>query len=433
MATATNLGRERVKFTKFHIRGIKLDVGSIISMDIYETIDFPGITGTLAYKDIGDVKESFDIIGKDTFDISFGREGESELKLKMSVNEAGGDRYNDDDGDIGNTIIFGFCSPWLIDGFTKKRTRHFRNQRIDQIVQTLLLDSGAILGTITETSQTLDRYVTPYISPIASIQHLMEIATDTSGNGGYILYTDIKTNRVNFVPIGSLISKPNRVSNFNLRISPVNSEYKGRVYDFQIDQQYDIMKYGQLGMAHTRFVGFNYDRTEIMNTNKRVDTYSDNHLSVVLPLNEEFLGRQYRTTKDSSRFPNTAGLIRSKADASNQIDGRLASFYNNFTADAIEITVTARGEVSAKRAGKLIKLDVPNVGGSKKNFMHSGTYLIKRIKHTIQGGEHGQKISLIADGYKQINRDTLISWQAGRNSFTNGDSFDVDSATEAGN
>lgn len=63
--------------------------------------------------------------------------------------------------------------------------------------------------------------------------------------------------------------------------------------------------------------------------------------------------------------------------------------------------------------------------------MYSGTYLIKRIKHTIQGGEFGQKISLITDGYKQINRKDLIKW-TGSNKFEIGDEFDVDTAIEKG-
>lgn len=431
-----------VKFNEFKINGIQLDPTSIETLDIFESIDLPGVFGQLAFKDVSNIKESANIFAGDEIILSFSREDEELLLLRnMVICDSYGDEINVDE-DLNNLATFGFCNKWMIDGNTRKRSRSFRNRRIDQIVTDLLLDSGVLksnIGTITETSQTLDRYVTPYISPIAAIQNLMDYATDVNGNGGYILYTDIFTDLVHFQPIGALMRAPEeldeRLVDFTFRMNPVMNINPEAIYNLKLSQQFDIVKHGSIGMGNTRLVGFNFDRTAAMETNTRIDEYSDNHLSTKLPLNTQFLGRIYRTTKDSFRFPNTAELIRLETDASNHINGKLNTMYNNLSSDAIEINVTCYGEASRKRAGRLIKVDFPSVEKHILNTNHSGTYLIRAIRHTIQGMEYGQQVTLIADGYKETDKETMISWQnplfenSEADDFV-GDNFDRDNPEE---
>jgi hypothetical protein len=70
-----------------------------------------------------------------------------------------------------------------------------------------------------ETKQTLERFVTPFWSPIKIIRYLMSFALDAKPKenitpkigegeqGGFLLFTDLKTGKVNFIPPSRLMKE----------------------------------------------------------------------------------------------------------------------------------------------------------------------------------------------------------------------------------
>lgn len=401
-----------IRFGVFRINGIDIKIDTLEGLEIFEDLEVPGIYGNIYLKDFSNLKDIKSISSNDTLELSFGRENEPQVEVNdLVITDSYGDEITDQ-RDLSQKLKFGFANKWLVKGTTRKRSRHFRNKRIDQIVKILLEDSDANVGEISETTQILDRYVTPYIPPIDSIRNLMDFAINAeTGNGGYVLWTELDTGRVNFKTISELIAPAtSSIVNFKLNINNDILENPSTVFKIEVKRHFDMMEFGKIGFANSKIVGFNYDRTEIMETDTRIDEYLTNHLSPKSVQPQDFLGRIFRPTNDSFRFPNTSTLIETKADAKSHIDGRLKSMYSHIMADSVELTVDCYGEVAEKRIGKLIWLNYPRIEGHILNREFTGTYLIKKIHHKFSGPQHGQTLTLVSDGYKENPREDRIDW-----------------------
>jgi len=191
----------------FKINGLDIDVDKIITLDIFESIAFPGITGTVVMQDWTALKEIGNLTTGDLVEISFSAQGDPPLDLIYMITESYGD-WAKIDMTLHAEISFGFCSPWLLRGFTQKRSRPFINKRIDEIVQTLVEECGGTINPLAfiPTKQILPRFVSPYWSPIETIRYLMTFAMDEVGNGGYCLWTEIDGDLVNFMPVENLFN-----------------------------------------------------------------------------------------------------------------------------------------------------------------------------------------------------------------------------------
>lgn len=447
------------KINRLMVGGVTLDPSNIISLDIFESINFPGITGKIAFRDYGSFKEFENIFAGDEIKISFGREQEANLHLEMIVTKSSGDTPIIDE--TSNITTLEFVSPWIVPAFTKKRSRPFRNKRIDEIVFELVKECGGTMGAFIRTKQKLDRFVSPYWTPIETIKYLMSFAVDENERGGFLLWTDIETKAVNFAPVSHLFDavKNYGTVSFSIKMNPRDQTSTERIFEQSIEQSFDILKYGDVGLGRSRLEGFDYDNTKILSIDKRIDEYSHNHLSSKLPLNDKFLGKQFRTTKASFLYPNTDELLpfedpnitatqtarsegttgaslrrtsrnrtQSKIKSNDLIKGRLANKQSLLISDIIKLNVKLNGETEEKRAGKQIKVIYPAADNSE-NLQYTGIYLIRNIRHVIQGMQFCQILTLIIDGFKEIDRIDMINFNGENNTFAleyDGDEFDAD-------
>ena len=437
MAVAQN---SIVKFETFKIKDITFDPTNILSLDIYESLEFPGVTGRLTFQDYSATRERENIFAGDAVEISFSREQDPPLVFNFVLSESMGDSAPDDTHY--NISSIKFCSPWMLEAFTRKRSRSWggdgTGKLISEIVQELVEECGGQIGTFTPTKQTLERFVSPYWSPIDTIRYLMNFAIDENDNGGYLLWTDVELDKVNFIPIGVLMNGDTAINYgevpFDLRMNPANERSAERILTQEVSSAFNILKYADMGMGKSRFAGFNYDKTEVMYANKKVDEYGHSHLSTKLPLNDKFMGLRYRTTKNSFLFHNTDELIRdTSADAplsAELINGKLSNKFSLLFGDMLKIDANLVGETVDKRVGKLVKLIYPTVDDkiTGENQQYTGTFLIKNIRHAIQGMQYLNAVTFVADGFKTIERDDMVEWNATNviDAEHEGDDFDKD-------
>lgn len=448
------------KFDYFKIKGITIDPTNIINLDIFESLNTPGITGNLVLQDWSALKEFSNISAGDDIEFSFARSNDPLVSVKYVISESNDAAPNES---LHNVVSFGFMSPWLLQATTRKRSRPFRNKRIDEIISELIVECGGETLIFTETKQTLERFVTPHWTPLESIRYLMSFAMSQENNeGGYILWTDLESDKVNFMPISQLMDGQYGESGIDLKFNPVDQRSPHKLINLVMDQNFNVAKYGDMGLGRSRLVGFNFDKTEVMNVDERIDEHGLRlkldgvastattgfgdavpHLSTKLPLNEIYLGRPYRNTRPSFLFPNTNALVTDssandfeKASRENLI-GRLHTKFSLMSADLFQLVARTVGENYHKRVGRLIQIQYPSVEEAKTtgHKHYAGLYLLSEIRHMIQGMEYANILTAIADGYKDIERADLVQWEGLKELTVEdeiGDDYNIDKAEEIG-
>lgn len=405
-----------VKFRTLKIRGIEIDMDNVMSIEIFEGIGNMGIYGSILMQEYAALKEIGNIFAGDFIKLEFGRIDDTPLTLEYVIFESYGDTSDEDD--FHNLISFGFCSKWLLEANTKKRSKPFLNMRIDEIVTDIVENCGGTMNVVVPTEQTLERFISPYWPPVVTLTHLMSFAASSNDKlGGYCLWTDIANEQVNFVPIIDLMDGLygevgfEMSQNFNYERSPA------RIIQQSIDTTFDVMKYADAGAGRSQLIGFNYDNTEVMKMDERMDEYANEHVNLgkQIPLNDRYMGRQYRNTKSSFLFNNTNSLIEDSAEGDKLtqelVKGKLRTKYSMIMADILTMRISSPGEGFQKRAGRLVKANYPsnNTTDGNKNAHYSGTYLINEIVHTIQGKQYLNALSLISNAYKEIDRPDMIN------------------------
>lgn len=425
----------KMNFNYFKISGVDIDISKIKTLDIYESIEFPGITGSVLIDDWFSLRETLNIFAGDIVNISFGRVTDKSLDLELVITSAPIEipLKNQDD----KYLKIDFCSKWLVEGFTQKRSRVWKNEYIHDIVADLVEMCGGNLGIFVKTKQKLERFVSPYWSPIQTIRYLMNFAVDQDDVGGYLLFTGIydkekESNEiVNFIPYSTLVSTRNYgYVPYKLTLTPRHHDSPERIISMTMGSTFDSIKQGALGLGRTQHVGFNYDKTEVMSQDNRIDQYGHNHISSKLPLDIKYLGSAYRTTKDSLLFPNTKELIEDGKTTSEDntgtteedtyirnadelLKGRLNTKQSLTFSDAVTLDLMTNGEGYHKKAGKLVWIDYPSRSMQSKREYHkqlSGTYLIKDLRHSINGMIYTNVMTVICDGFKDSPRPDLVEW-----------------------
>ncbi len=410
----------QLNFNYFKISSIEVDISKIKSLEIFESIEFPGNVGNVVIDDWVTLKEKLNIFSGDIVDISFGRDSDPVLVLEMVITDdpveiilpGQDDKY----------IQLSFCSKWLVEGFTQNRSKVWKNKYIHEIVADLVEDCGGTLGAFERTKQKLDRFVSPFWSPIQTIRYLMGFAVDRNDHGGYLLFSDLREDNVNFLPYNRLIHaeiNAGRVP-FNLKFNPKHALSYEKILNLSVANSYDSIKYGNSGLGRSQYIGFDYDKTEMMKNDLRIDEYIHNHLSTVLPLNNKYLGDKYRTSKEMLLYPNTDSLITDDVIESEEylrspselLNGKMNTKQSLTFSDMVTLNIVTNGEGVHKKSGRLIGVEIPS-RNRKIEVLHkqlSGTYLIKNLKHSIVDLIYSNTMTVISDGYKLVSRKDMITW-----------------------
>ncbi len=402
-----------VKFQYLKIKGQKIPSDKIIELNIFEAIDFPAISGNVIIDDWTGMKEIYNFFANDLVEISFHREGDPPILMAFVLSESGDE--SPQMGEHHKKIRFDFCSPWWVNARTFKISTAWNDKYIHEIITDLIGICGGKAGIILKTKQKLERFVAPNWSPIRIMRKLAEMAVDDLGCGGFLIWTDISDGAVNFMNLNSLMVNDSTQNYgtvpFKISLNVKNQRSPEKVFTMNIENSFDILKNGTTGVANTRTLSFDYDRTAVVDMTSRVDEYGHSHLSTKMPINTIFLGEPYQTTKVSTYYPNNRELIQTEKESESLQVGSLVNKQTMLLADLVKINLTTVGEHKAKRAGRLIWLDVP-YSTEKQHEQYTGTYLIKNLRHRIEGSKYMNVCTLVCDGLKQMSseRPDIINW-----------------------
>ena len=396
------------KVTKLKINGITILPTAIVSLIINESISSPAITGTFSIADWQGFDEVGEIFAGDSFQITFHTEDSKELNLDFTIYES---KLNNDPNQTFGSVIYSFCSPWLIDGMTRQISKSYIDKYCHEIIEDLLIQCGAKIGYIEPIKHKFNHFTTPLWTPIHSITHLLSYALNKNDVGGYTLWTDLKENKVYCTTIDYLFKgKHGDFSSEPFTSIVENEAYKNRIESINIETGFDMIRYGNSGIASTRLDGFNFDKTTIYSTTEKITDIKTTHLSTKLPINPKFLVTKYQKIKGCVLHPSTDYLIKDTNQYEDLVKGKLYTQYALLSSDIIKANIFSN-PLSERRVGHLVSLNYPTQDTPKTNTVkqYTGKYIIKHLKHIIINGNYKQAITLICDGYKQSSAD-LIKW-----------------------
>lgn len=392
---------------KVSIKGYDVYPQAVGELNIYEGITNPGITGGITLADWQGFDEIGEIFGGDDINITFATEDNPDLVMKYKIYAA---KPSVSFQNTMQPITYHFCSPWLIDAFTRQISKPYKEKYIHEIIRDLLTECGADIGFIEPTKQKLPRFTTPLWTAIKSIHHLLSFAVNQQDRGGYVFWTDMRTGKVNVTTVDYLFKGSYGKEASKFLSLPLNEFYESRINDLSFESNFDIIRYLNQGAAKSIAQGYNYDKNKLYTFDKSINEVQYSHLSSKFPVNASYNNKKYSTIRGCYLFPSKDDLVTDDKMFSDLLDGKIKSRYVRLFSDIFKINITTNPS-SSRRAGNLVELEYQSADKSvvTKNKMYSGLYLIRNIRHMIFNGIYNQAVTLIADGYKESKND-LITW-----------------------
>ena len=415
-----NKSIEILKFLTIKIKGIEVETSYISDLQIFESLTQPGILGKVSIQDYQGFRELSSVFSGDEIEISFAidDQGSDALVLKFAV-------YTDEGSKVSpqntyDTLQLGFCSKWLLDGFTKQVSKPYKDKYIHEIIQDILTTecSGAQIGYIEPTLQKLDYFLSPRWTPIHTIKYLLSFALNASKIGGYIIWTDLKTDKINITTLDYLIKGgiPKAINSF--AILPSNQRYQGRIKNMNIESAFDAIRMVNNGIQQNVYYGFNYDTKKFFTTEDKITDVKNKRLSKKLPIHQKYKedskNKKYARFKYCPLFPSTDNPVTDEDKFKDLVKGQLYNEYAFFTSDIFKINIETLGD-NQRRVGQLVLLEWPsqshNAGGKSDNKqMKSYNYLIREIRHILSPYlDYKQFVTLVIDGYQEYDA-TIINW-----------------------
>ena len=467
-----NQAKPQVKYKNFSIRDIKIDYKQVEELDIFESLVYPGITGSMLYRDYTDILERNHIFAGDEIDIDMSFQ-EKQLHISKELYAITGYKMSNTADLPYNQIFFTFETKWSVEASTQKLhiplATEAKPRRIDQMIKYIVEDlCGGEMGIVVATKGVYENFCLPSWTLIDTLNYLMNFASsdDTKilqnrSSGGYCLWTDLTSNKVNFTPIDYLAydSTSNKayadyedINDINIdslvgyniddvilndgheHISStaiqlkIDTDYPDdyrHIRKTQVERSFDIIDIINNGAHHSKLVGFNYDENLVMEEDISIDTFSANHMSLGYPIPNKYLPsitdlngtniyeNKYRTTRFSTLYPNTKQLLKFSSDHNiditpqSHLKGRLNTRYTNLFADQIKINTISVGDPFSKKVGRQLSIDVPSAIKTSDNKTNqlSGTYIVRNNRHRIKGMYYINIMTLMADGFKNYNED----------------------------
>lgn len=405
----------KLRFTDMKIKGYSLMIQSIIEINIYESLTKEGITGNIVLADWQGLRELGHIFAGDEITMVFKSEDREDLTLKFKIYATKDNRQLS--SQTYNTTNFMFCSPWLIDGFGRQLSKPYKDKYIHEIVKDLLEDCGAEIGIIEETKQKLENFVTPLWTPVHSIRYLLNHALNKDNKGGYVLWTDLKSGKVNMKTLDTIFKGSEGTTPKFLEM-PANKQYEGAVKDATYEQSWDIIQYLHIGMNKIRNYSLWFDKKEIIETKDNIKEMSYKHIALKFPVAQKYLDdKKYWVNYYQCLYPKKADAITSKEEVEDFVKGEQYSRYAYLMTDITKINFQTVGQ-SDRRVGMMAELSLQSQNQPDTqtgNLQVNGNYIVRDIRHHISSpnnAQYDQYVTLINDGYYKFDNtgDELVKW-----------------------
>lgn len=391
--------------------GLYQDItAQILSIQIFEDMFSPFITGKLVVRESLDLINLFPFVGEETLELQISTPSLENSKIsskfyifKMTNRDMMGDRVV--------AYELHFSSTDSIIDINKSISRAFSG-KISDIAKTILTDINWGLQVqkplnIEETSNNL-KYVSNFWSPIKNLYHLVDIATNKNKSPTYLFFENREG--YNFVSLESLFKQ--EVMQEFTKDNYIRDELSsgGSVKDLQKDYQrietitvpvaFDYLSRVRSGMFGSKQYYVDYTGKRIGSKNfDLLKTYEKRGHLNKYPLASKKTIYRYNTKIDVVPKMNSSFYGYSDTSNAAMMQERM-SVFKQIESTRLEITVPGRLDYTV---GKKVKLNMPRISPISKgdtdteDKTFSGNYLIAAINHYIDRERHVSIMELVKD------------------------------------
>ena len=402
----------KVEYTKFEINTasgdtVKIDNTILGSLELFESLDQPGITGNISLLDFAGIIEVYNVTAGDTLTFKFKSPGET--------------------GSVGGTyIITGvvlnqfpehdylsvytrleFCSQWFLDARVTQYSNLWKNKSLDEIATDVIEFCGGTIGTIEPSTITLEHFGTPYWTPLHILYYLLGFYGE-----GMTMFPDIKTDKVNIMSLNSIFSGDVGTYPYKFLTMPTNTNYEALVFQMTLEECADFTKYLSNGLAGIVPNTFNFDTGQFQtpNPNTLPTTVNFNHFAKYSQITQNYNTPKYYNNEQLSIFPQSKTSV-SLTQLNSIVSNIQKTQYIRLFGDAVKLNIIAVGS-SARKVGQICSVDVPSLNDnkSKPNKVFSGQWVISHIKRIFTGSNYKEMIGLINTGTMTSINPNLVKW-----------------------
>jgi len=401
-------------------RGFFQDItAQVLTVQFYEDIFSPFITGSIIVKESLDLINLFPFIGEEylELDITTPALKDSAIKgkyyiYKLSDRELLGDR----------AVIYQlhFVSVEAVADLNKKVSRVFAN-KVSELVTPFIKDN--IIGLESKKNVQIEptlsnvKYISNYWSPIKNIMYLCEQAVNMNKTPNYVFFEN--RDGFYFISLETLYQNTmyqeftyDKYTRDKLPnggdIRNVNEDYK-RISDISIPTGYDYMDRIRSGMLSSKQISYDVTKKtySVKNYNMFQRFEQQKHLNKY-PINSD--KAIFRSGSTLINFPKDYGNFNGFGDVTNsKTFQERASLMKMAEANKISITVPGRTDYTVgQKVGVVLNKIEPMSKNDKDTTdkMFSGYYIIAAINHYIDKAKHECHMELIKESSQMdMNRN----------------------------
>ena len=375
--------------------------GQVITVQMYEDLFSPFITGSLIVKESLDLINLFPFIGEEYLELEIRTPTLEKNNIKntfyiykMGNRELLGDR----------SVVYQlhFISTEAVADLNKKISKTFTG-KVSDMVQKFVSDKSdgmeSTKSVIVEPSINSTKYTSNYWSPVQNIMYLTDTAINVNGTPDFVFFEN--RDGFYFISLESLYS--NNVSQeFTYdkytrddlpgggSVRNVQEDYK-RIISISIPTGFDYMDRIRSGMLSSKLITYdvtkktyttkNYDMFKRFDKQKHLNTFPINSNKSIFR-NNALIMNEYKAFANHSGFGDVTN---------NRIVQERTSLMKLAEANKLEITVPGRADytVGQKIAVVLNKIEpISDKSEDTTDKMFSGYYIIAAINHYVDREKH---------------------------------------------
>lgn len=391
--------------------GLYQDItNQVLSIQIFEDLFSPFITGNIVIKDSLDLVNLFPFVGEETLELKI-----STPTLKTGNIDAKFYIYKITDRDMlgDKSVVYQihFTSLDAIVDLNKAVSKTFSG-KVSDIAKTVFTDKVHGLQTlkplnIEETSNNT-KYISNFWSPIKNLFYLVSNSVNKSGSPSYLLFEN--RDGYNFLSLDTLYTQPilqefvydNYVRdelNDAGNIKNINEDYR-RIETITIPEAFDYISRIRNGMYGSKQYNHDIVSKKISSTNYDLLQSFDkrNHLNEFPVASKKAV---YRYNSKIDFEPKYYNNFSNFGDATNaSIIQERTSVLKQIESTKIQIIVPGRMDYTV---GRKVNVTLPRIepytekDRDPTDKMFSGTYIIAAINHYINRDRHECTLELVKD------------------------------------
>jgi len=373
----------------------------IDSVSITESIYSPVISGIIIFNDSGFLEKTLKYSKNYNINFIVGDvTNDKDYLFSFVVHGFDDTTYDLKNNLINNKKVLKFSSFYSIDLLTGTNYLNFTNKTSVQMIKSICDKVDLKLNKITNSANTWD-YVSPNCNLNDSINYISQRTLDNNSSGGYLFFPDLYLCKANFVNYFDITNGSVGVYNQPLVYDTMNDEFVGKIYDFKIVKEFNLLRELQKGAFNNKIISFDVLTGKIITdeTSLLQNVSNNKNIFGYFPIDKDLMSDKVNSNVDVYCL-NNEKMIKTIKNTK----------YYDMLMNQLQLELLTNGDYN-KKLGNLVAVGINIFGENKKtntlmlDRKISGTYIISDIEHFWKDTVYQQKTKTIKYGYSEVTDD----------------------------